>query len=626
MQGVVGSQGLLLEHPRGAVLELDAGDLPTGTSVRLAAVQATERDLVAGLQPDGVVWSIEADSQPLGPVSFSIPFTPESVAGDAVPYVATYDELTELWLPGETTVDGNWLHTELASFSLKTWIVDRHQTATGWVSWLEYQLFKVLGSRASEPDCSDSPAPDWVRDVITVDDLNTQLFGCVRAHGDGFAIEVTNNRGYPVDLELSVPFTAAEPGRVQADVQGLRSLITHLVTVTGGQRIPLAPLESAAVVYAPVASEHGIVTGHVRRDVTSMLAFLVIEVSSRAGVDLPLPGGQSLGLWSLECFGKAYNTTRDAIDGDMVSAGNQLIGCLTSTLEHEVRAWGVEPGSLGLWGPTGRHPAGVSRMIAALRVLRALEVTRWTSIVADYMVNDATPEADLVDISVRWTDAPMWSLPSGPDSDWTGTWTGDVDQQGAGHYSVRVTFQRVGGEYAAEVIYPELSCSGTWSQTDRSGDTVTFLENITQGLPRCVEEVEIRIAPKADGTLEYSFDNPTGTARLRRSTEVAADWPTGRNDSVPGLLTWLGATAAAPGTPVVDFPDWVACDSARTWCLLGGSRHHTLVETTPGFLVLGQIDPFVSDPASALTGYGVSARAAEEILAGPGGGGGGGGW
>lgn len=410
VEGVVTDGGLVLDHPLGAILEIESGDLPVGTTVRLATVGPPDKNLVDELQPDGITWSIEADAEPEDYVSFSLPFSADEVPAGALPYIATYDELTEMWLPGETEVQANTLRTELPNFSLKTWILDRVQTPTGWVSWFEYQLFKVFGSRGSEPDCSNAPAPEWIREVNTVDDPNAQLFGCVRAHGDGFAIATSNNRGYPVALELNRPFASVEAGRIGVDIQGLGTLIAHLVAVSDQNRVPLGPTETALVIFDPLDSEYGLVDGHVRRDTLSMLMFLSIEIANKTGVDLPLPSGKSLGLWNLECFGKAYNSAQDATSGDMISAGNQLTGCMKSTLETGLRDWGLQPDGRLLWSQKDlkNYPASVSRMVGGLRLLWALEVTKWASVAADVMINDATPEADLVDIGVRWSQAPVW--------------------------------------------------------------------------------------------------------------------------------------------------------------------------------------------------------------------------
>lgn len=406
--GVVTGEGLELSLPDGASLRIPADALPTGTRVELAATHSDALDVLGELQPTGIAWSIEASTEPTSPVEFVVPYEPSP---GARPLVATYDELTGLWLPVETAADedARLLTAALPSFSLKTWFYDRVDDVAGGASWLEYQLGRVTGNRAEEPDCSANPQPSWIRQVITNPDHNAQLFACVGGEGDGFALHVANNRGYPVAVEFDRPFTAAAPSRFDS---GLSGLAAQLISASGQNRVPLLPTGTAVISYNPVDEPSGHLQGWARRDVGALLTYLVLELAREVGADIPVGNGQTLGIAAIECYVHTVSAGVDLGAADIISAGNQLTGCLADTLTHEVREWGFDPeANFGsrLWSDQANAlPTSAQRMVAGLRFLRALDVAQWTHTAADLFINDANPEADLVDIGVRWDAAPRW--------------------------------------------------------------------------------------------------------------------------------------------------------------------------------------------------------------------------
>lgn len=61
-------------------------------------------------------------------------------------------------------------------------------------------------------------------------------------------------------------------------------------------------------------------------------------------------------------------------------------------------------------------------------------------------------------------------------------------------------------------------------------------------------------------------------------------------------------------------PDWVACDDAGDYCLLGYTgEDHILVETD-GFDVVGTIADWYPDPKEALLILGMTEEVANQIL------------
>lgn len=94
------------------------------------------------------------------------------------------------------------------------------------------------------------------------------------------------------------------------------------------------------------------------------------------------------------------------------------------------------------------------------------------------------------------------------------------------------------------------------------------------------------------------------------TTPVSApvsSWPTHRNDSVTGLYIWLGAN-------FYNFPDWVACDDARDWCLIGNDGDwHILVGTGP-LREVGSVHDTYASPWEALQILGLPEDSIEQIL------------
>lgn len=101
-------------------------------------------------------------------------------------------------------------------------------------------------------------------------------------------------------------------------------------------------------------------------------------------------------------------------------------------------------------------------------------------------------------------------LPNGQsrvDYDFSGRWVGPVSGD-VSAYSVDVTIQDDGQDMHANVSYPELGCTGHWTQTSRAGDTAVLHEVIDVGA-RCLPEVEITLTKSEDGTLGFSIDDPS---------------------------------------------------------------------------------------------------------------------
>jgi|GEM_PF-2408740 len=101
---------------------------------------------------------------------------------------------------------------------------------------------------------------------------------------------------------------------------------------------------------------------------------------------------------------------------------------------------------------------------------------------------------------------------------------------------------------------------------------------------------------------------------LDRSASSSSAWPTDRNDTAQGLYTWIGASSVWSGTGISGMPDWVACDDARNYCLLGYNRGDHVLVRIDGFEIVGTVANWYPDPIEALLILGIPEEAADQIL------------
>jgi len=104
---------------------------------------------------------------------------------------------------------------------------------------------------------------------------------------------------------------------------------------------------------------------------------------------------------------------------------------------------------------------------------------------------------------------------AGPfDGHWVGAVTGDLHD-----YTADAVIHDDGTTLTGTITYPEFPCSGTWTQTARSGNHVDIHEVITAGSPPCIAETTITLVMKSNGTIAFSVfysDKYFPTATLSR--------------------------------------------------------------------------------------------------------------
>ncbi|MFG3037461.1 NPCBM/NEW2 domain-containing protein [Streptomyces sp. NPDC048330] len=410
VSGTVAADGLTLKGPRGLGVRVEGGALPVGMRVAVSEEQGAPVEQLGTLARSAPVWDVHADVPPSGEVTLTMPYDPAAVPEGARARIVTYDPETKRWYPVATEADAETrvLTGTIEGFSLKTWIVDRADDVAGAASWAEYQAGRLLGTRAARPDCAGRPkVPEWVKDVTTVADDNAQIFACGHGEGDRLVLEIVNNRGYPVSVVFDRPYAAV---RSSVWTDGVSGVFQQVGAVRASNRVPLISGGSATVVFDRPARQAGVIQGWARRDTAALALWLTSEVFLAAGGDVPMGGGKSLGLASVDCLGRTSTSVWAAADrtadADAAGTAAELAGlrdCLAQSLETGVRAWGVDPSrAVHQSADSLRLPREQLGAVKALRFLYFLGVAEWSLQAGDLLVNDGTREAGLVDLSVRW--------------------------------------------------------------------------------------------------------------------------------------------------------------------------------------------------------------------------------
>lgn len=114
------------------------------------------------------------------------------------------------------------------------------------------------------------------------------------------------------------------------------------------------------------------------------------------------------------------------------------------------------------------------------------------------------------------TTAARPSTTQPPQPDLTGQWSGPVVGDRTS-YDIELNIQ-TNQPIQAMVTYPQLSCSGRWVETSRSGNQIQITETITYGIERCKQTVQITVRPEGN-QLVMQFNaaaGQTASARLTR--------------------------------------------------------------------------------------------------------------
>ena len=436
---------------------------------------------------------------------------------------------------------------------------------------------QLTGDRADPPSCSGSE-PHWIDQVIYTDgeDDNDPLLVChevVFGQPDLVRMKIANNRGTALNLKLPVAPRRIElddvPGITAAAGSGLAALVAP-----DGQ-LSLAGTQTASVVFHRddlAAFQPATIQGAVNG---VDLAFgLVIDLIQNEALG-PLVGSNSKVARTAAYLLTRAALARCTIDAslniaDVANAAYELTMCVTNnypTLLNELRTL-IGPEAFAklspnLIGAKLRTPKLVKRGVFILELSRAA----W---VAGEVASSLNFEKGALAVSI-------FTFKRGnANENLLGTWSGQVDQEDAAPYSVRLQLRTEGDRVVGTVIYPELGCGGT-VKSRRNDRTLVMTEFLTVGADegRCVETGALSLKQTDDG-MSYRWESSglEATADLIRSAEVgelAGDWRGPVDQEGEAYTTELSLAGERTVKGTVRYPELDNCSGSTREVLRAGS-------------------------------------------------------
>jgi hypothetical protein len=607
---VVGEDGLTLELD-GVTVEFPAGSA-TGAEVDAEGVAATSAPgevegadaAVAGVPllplADGVMVSLDGGStQPSVPVevTFALPadVLPDPGAEEEALDVEVEPTLAEAVAAGNVAFavqsDDGSVEVVPATFDETT------GTVTGqvphfsgiWpvsldVSAMVDTVLQTLGVTSERPDCEGKPAE--IGDETYTVNSDPLMWMCVEATPDGAGLVVTARANAPF------PFIG-EPDVAPDDVFGggdlsssgiATQLATEILRMVPDGKVAVFPGGDSRMTYAeaPGALDVEFVAAP-----NLLLLSVLAEVGATAFGMTPAEFATMLG--RLDCMSEVGELFSAAADGLTPTVGASL-----STAFFTCAGEAVE-----------LSPAQAVVVALFTAAPQLLIGTLWGAVTT-------AAGASNLDIPIHVTGGPD-PVTAAEFEPFLGTWSGPVNQPGSRYYGMEVTISMgADGKPTAQVRYPELSnCSGYWDSPILSGRTLAVVEHIETSGTSCVDEVDIKVRRVGDELRYWTVGGYDARATLSRGpyeppvTNQAA-WPTGADEGPPALTMWLGANLYA-------FPEWVACDDARAWCLVGGTSEHMLVQLD-GLSDRGRVPDASPDPIAAMVRLGAPRASATQIM------------
>lgn len=494
--------------------------LPGGEPV--LSVERRDDDFLAalGVGTGGEVLSVTADRQPAGPVEVVLPYDVAAVPTGLTPAVFYFDEEASLWLPIDTEADaGRGVLTATTDHftdftaglldGLLEGVEAGVDVAETGVDWLAFQVASATGARADQPQCADQPS--WVTSVTSTHEtgfpLSAPLFACaetVAGSNDRARVRVAVNRAYGFQLTVD-PATTAMTVEPTAELSGaLGRSFSRQFSVEDGTII--APGTSTVVIEVdrPASASQITVQGHMTATTTLMDALM-----------LTLDAGGIFASGSatekVEAFECAVSLIKGV--GDM-SSKDVFLGTWASVVKD----------CLGR-AADGGASAALSRVGTGVSVGLSMGQVGQSFLDRERdLFNGARVQLAVTPAGVA---LPVGSV--------TGRWEGPVPQPGARPYGTVLDLIDEGGRLSARVSYPELGCSGTWEQVERTGSRADLQETIDDD-PQvaCTRLVDISLSLAADGRLAVRYSG-----------------------SYEALLTRTGPPSAAPSLVEVDRQDLV---------------------------------------------------------------------
>lgn len=401
--------------------------------------------------------------------------------GDPITYVQT------------ARVSGNDLVVQTDHFS--NWVTDS-------LEWLRGQMDRINASSGvgERPRCErESEARAHVQ--VESNDGGAVKW-CLGQTSNGLdVLKVNNSRGYAVSMERTrglsiskrsldsfgdtIPNLLADsmtrpfgPATNEVDIIGPGETIEYRVHMaqTAKLRVDPAPAAYLATALWFAAQTTEMIYSRVYEDSVDIGAVGAAMDSADC-----VNGAQTVATADVSSPQKAGKFFDDALDFAMACSGRVLESMAKKQGADEIFLANVA--DVLAWAWTGAKTLGVG--------VNALIDTTWTGYVIS--LRRGAPG------SVPSPEA----LPIGDTSSLTGRWTGPIagDEEG---YDVVLNLRDAGGKLSGTVSYPQLGCSGTWAETERTDTAVRFNENIdTDPNKACAKDPTARLTRTASGLHAY---------------------------------------------------------------------------------------------------------------------------
>ncbi|WP_411373302.1 hypothetical protein ACLH0K_08985 [Arthrobacter sp. MPF02] len=361
---------------------------------------------------------------------------------------------------------------------------------------------RALGNLTTPPHCYGEE-PSWSETIFT-DDQNGPVLWCVgRDVGGSEILEVKVVMNRPV---VGVVKTGIKPKEVKSDVLGnvsadLPAQVLGAVTtlsVSGSNNYLIQPhgqyrfLFEKNELYAHWRDDSSVPLIEVGTSAGGAIAGLVYEVASETMGDKFAYAFTEAAI--VECLQGGLNQL-EQVDASAFSAATT---CLSGSLDVTERLAKDASLKLGLDPLSKSQEKTFVKLGKNLRhILKVLTVVKLGMSSTGFGLDRALdPGATRLmffptDVKAALADLQTRVLPDvGPDEALIGTWRGPVYGFQDG-YDLVLTVTAAGGKLAATVDYPQLQCSGTWTEKKREPGSITFREVITADAQRrCVRELD----------------------------------------------------------------------------------------------------------------------------------------
>jgi hypothetical protein len=385
-------------------------------------------------------------------------------------------------------------------------VVETDHFSNWWLDfldWLRGEMDRINAATGNgvQPTCDGEPE---ARTTVQVEsDGGGAVQWCLGQNSSGLnVLKVNNSRGYAVSMERTRGLSIAK-----RSLDSFGDTIPNLIA--GSMTKPFVKGNTVDIVGPGETIEYRVHTSG----------------TAKVRVDPSPPAYLATALWfaaqmSVEVYGRIY---KDSVDLEAISIAMDAAGCVggaesaaTTDVTSAQKAGKYFDEALdtamacgGKALETMAEKRGVDDFFLAN--VANLFVLAWSGLkTAGTGIGaaiDTSLNLDGYVISLRRgspgsTPSPE-ALPVGDNSGLVGSWKGPVtgDQDG---YDIVLQLQETGGVLSAKVSYPQLECSGTWTELERKDNLIRFTEKIDHDPKKtCVKTLTSRLTRTATGLHVY---------------------------------------------------------------------------------------------------------------------------